>query len=267
MTRQHGKSRNARPPRTSRTGSVGSSTSSRRSTARATSLVSTVPSRHQGHDQGPPAEQSNCRTSYSVIQEGDLAVEHNDVCDDTLNEIIMAVDMTPRGTIGCCYYIAREEKLYFMEDIQIGDVDIVSTRVFGPNEYKQLFVNTILVRTSVEPTVVLLSAKVDDAVIDSFDPGMNGSESASGDNDPFRLPFLLENRPPSEFYYEAAKSKLMTLNLGEDSGPQVRFCVPGDHLNGLEEDRVHGSQGLLLRLAGMVDMESRVTVCIGKLHT
>lgn len=40
----------------------------------------------------------------------------------------MAVDMTPRGTVGCCYYVAREEKLYFMEDVQIGDADIVDTR-------------------------------------------------------------------------------------------------------------------------------------------
>jgi DNA mismatch repair protein MSH5 len=42
----------------------------------------------------------------------------------------MAVDLTPRGTVGCCYYVAKDEKLYFMEDIQFGEVDIVDSRKF-----------------------------------------------------------------------------------------------------------------------------------------
>ena len=45
--------------------------------------------------------------------------------DDTLNEIIMAVDVKSRGTVGCAYYIAREQKLYFMEDVKLGGPDIV----------------------------------------------------------------------------------------------------------------------------------------------
>jgi DNA mismatch repair protein MSH5 len=48
--------------------------------------------------------------------------------DDTFDEIVMAVDMTPRGAVGCCYYVARDEKLYFMEDIQLGDVNVVDGR-------------------------------------------------------------------------------------------------------------------------------------------
>jgi DNA mismatch repair protein MSH5 len=85
----------------------------------------------------------------------------------------------------------------------------------------------------------------------------------SGDNDQFRLPFLLEVRPPSEFYYEAARSKLVNLRHGEENGTRVRFSVPGelaaiDHLN---EESTVGQQGQLLRLAGWVDLESRSTVC------
>lgn len=53
--------------------------------------------------------------------------EHTDENDDLLNEIIMAVDMTPRGRVGCCYYVASEERLYFMEDIQCGHVDAVDS--------------------------------------------------------------------------------------------------------------------------------------------
>jgi len=55
--------------------------------------------------------------------------------DETLIEVIMAVDMTPRGTVGCCYYVARDEKLYFMEDIQCGDVDVIDSRGFFPSRY------------------------------------------------------------------------------------------------------------------------------------
>ncbi|KAF3043231.1 MutS protein msh5 [Didymella heteroderae] len=161
----------------------------------------------------------------------------------------MAVDMTPHGTVGCCYYVAREERLYFMEDLQIGDVDMVDT-----------------LKAFIDPTVILVSTRIDDAVIDRFDPEVRSGESASGTNDQFRLPFLLDVRPPSEFYYDSAKTKLMTLKLGEEAGVQVTFNVPGDHLGGYEAESTPGQQGQLLRLAGWVDTESRITVgCAGAL--
>ena len=37
----------------------------------------------------------------------------------------MAVDVTTRGTVGCAYYIAADEKLYFMEDVELGGPDVV----------------------------------------------------------------------------------------------------------------------------------------------
>jgi hypothetical protein len=165
--------------------------------------------------------------------------------DETLDEIIMAVDMTPRGTVGCCYYVARDEKLFFMEDIQLGDVDVVDA-----------------LRMFIDPTVVLVSTKIDDTVIDRFDPDAKSGGSLSRDNDQFRLSFLLEIRPPGEFYYETAKGKLVNLHLGEQDGTRVTFNVPRelatyDHVN---EESGAGQQGQLLRLAGWVDMESRVAV-------
>lgn len=47
--------------------------------------------------------------------------------DDTLNETIMAVDLKPRGTVGCSYYVARDETMYLMEDIEFGDVEVVDS--------------------------------------------------------------------------------------------------------------------------------------------
>ena len=87
--------------------------------------------------------QTGSRITPSHAQQGDLAAEHDDINDDTLGEVIMAVDMTPRGTVGCCYYVAREEKLYFMEDIQIGDADIVDTRRFGLNPNSKCHVDVL----------------------------------------------------------------------------------------------------------------------------
>jgi DNA mismatch repair protein MSH5 len=165
--------------------------------------------------------------------------------DDTINEVVMSVDLTTRGTVGCCYYIARDEKMFFMEDIQFGDVDVIEA-----------------LRMFIDPTVILVSTKIDDAVIDRFDPEARNSGSVSRDNDQFRLPFLLDVRPPSEFFYDAARSKLVNLHLGEHHGSRVSFNVPGELSanDRLDEDNIAGRQGQLLRLAGWIDIESRTTV-------
>ncbi|KAL8781285.1 MAG: hypothetical protein Q9194_000480 [Teloschistes cf. exilis] len=39
--------------------------------------------------------------------------------NDFLNETIMALDLRDRGTVGCAYYVAREEKLYMLEDVRM----------------------------------------------------------------------------------------------------------------------------------------------------
>lgn len=205
-------------------------------------------------------QQGSSHTTPSDVPQSDLAEQHDEVHDDTLSEIIMSVDMTPRGTVGCCYYVAREEKLYFMEDIQFSDVDIVDTRKLRPKHCKISPNYQLLVKTFIDPTVIIISTKVDDAVVERFDPEARGAESISDNNDQFRLPFLLDIRPASEFYYDAARSKIMALSLYGEGGPQVSFHVPGDHLGVHEGDGVHGQQGQLLRLEGWVDMESRVTV-------
>lgn len=53
----------------------------------------------------------------------------------------MAIDMKG-GTIGCCYYIAREEKLCLMQDVKFGGLDIVET-----------------LKLHVQPTRILISTR------------------------------------------------------------------------------------------------------------
>lgn len=40
----------------------------------------------------------------------------------------MAVDMKSRGIVGCAYYVAAEQKLYFMEDVELGGPEVVEAR-------------------------------------------------------------------------------------------------------------------------------------------
>lgn len=66
-------------------------------------------------------------SEHDVRPEDEADIEEREE-DDALNEVVMAVDLRERGTVGCCYYVAREEKLYFMEDVKHGGLDVIDTR-------------------------------------------------------------------------------------------------------------------------------------------
>ncbi|KAL1634726.1 hypothetical protein SLS56_002128 [Neofusicoccum ribis] len=160
----------------------------------------------------------------------------------------MAIDLKQRGTVGCAYYVAREEKLYFMEDMALGGLEAIDAL--------KLYIN---------PTVVLVSTKVDDAVLDRLDPERKSVGSIDGSHDQFALPYLLEVRPQAEFYYEPGRNKLGNLKIGTETGPNVTFTVPGDvQTGGYGGNEDVGRQENFLRLCGWVDLESRITVgCAG----
>lgn len=48
--------------------------------------------------------------------------------NDESGQVIMAVDLKERGTVGCCYYVAQEEQLRILGDIQLGGKDVIDTR-------------------------------------------------------------------------------------------------------------------------------------------
>ncbi|GAB7348558.1 hypothetical protein MBLNU459_g6949t1 [Dothideomycetes sp. NU459] len=196
-----------------------------------------------------PASTRTFETSERDIEEEDI--DH----DDSLNEIIMAVDMRDRGTVGCAYYVAAEEKLYFMEDVQLGGADII--------ESLRLFIN---------PTAILVSSRIDDTVLDKLDPERGSTDSVDGNSTTNGLPALCSPRPASDFSYDSAKNKLINLKLGDVDGPRVTSVMPGDVIAGggdvcddnEEEAAFAGRDGRLLRLSGWVDMDSRLTVgCAG----
>jgi len=79
------------------------------------------------------------------------------------------------------------------------------------------------------------------------------------------LPYALELRPKSELSYEAAKTKLASLRIGEADGPRISFVIPGDihAYDDYEEYDDGGNTGVqaqLLRFSGWVSMDSWLTV-------
>lgn len=56
--------------------------------------------------------------------ESDADVEEREQ-NDSLEDVVMAVDLRHQETVGCSYYVGREEKLYCMEDVKLGGLEIL----------------------------------------------------------------------------------------------------------------------------------------------
>ncbi|KAH6678282.1 muts domain V-domain-containing protein [Halenospora varia] len=162
---------------------------------------------------------------------------------DSLNEIIMAIDMKG-GTIGCAYYVAREEKLYLMQDIKFGGLEIVDT-----------------LKLHAQPTTIVISTRSEERFEEHLSKDARGIDRGGEASDDLGS-YVLDIRPTADFKYEAAKDKLVNMHLSADDAPDIIFKVPGDGLS--VEDDVAGRQGRLLRLAGWIDLDSWLTVgCAG----
>ena len=57
---------------------------------------------------------------------GDDIVSHE--AQDSLHEVVFALDFKKKDSVGCCYYVASEERLYVLSDIKHGNVDIIGSR-------------------------------------------------------------------------------------------------------------------------------------------
>lgn len=90
------------------------------------------PSRALGPS-GPISASSSTSSRGKELDLGEALVEqrgeHNQRDDngdsEDLSEVVMAVNLTDRGTVGCAYYVARTETLYFMEEMRMGNAEVV----------------------------------------------------------------------------------------------------------------------------------------------
>ncbi len=98
---------------------------------------------------------------------------------DAMNEVILAIDMRDRGTIGCAYYVAREEKLCLMEDIKMAGLDIIDT-----------------LKLHAEPTLILISTRSDEKLEDHLAKdarGIDRGDEASKKPSPLHVMTDLSN--------------------------------------------------------------------------
>jgi len=74
-------------------------------------------------------DQRTIRSDRASFRNGSVESRPNDdENDDSLIEIVAAFNVRDRGTVGCAYYVAREEKLYCMEDVKMGGIEVVDSR-------------------------------------------------------------------------------------------------------------------------------------------
>lgn len=96
--------------------------------------------------------------------------------DDDFDMVVMAIDVRGRGKVGCSYYVAREEKLYLMEDISLGGLEIVDLR--RPCTYFSKWRSRRLaVKIHIEPTVILVSSRADESIDEHLNPTRMGESS------------------------------------------------------------------------------------------
>jgi DNA mismatch repair protein MSH5 len=128
------------------------------------------------------------------------------------------------------------------------------------------------VKLFIDPTVIIISTRCNEELINKLDPEMaNSRDPVAGEKnaDTTCLPYLLECRPNAEFGYDTSRKKLVNLRVGQPDGPRVTFVVPGDVLpraasRTVDDFEQSDRQGQLLRLSGWINLESRLTVgCAG----
>lgn len=60
---------------------------------------------------------------------------HDNVIDELQDHVVMAFEKLPNGRIGCAYYIAHQELLYCMQDIERGEQEVFEN--CEPNNARQ----------------------------------------------------------------------------------------------------------------------------------
>lgn len=122
-----------------------------------------VPQRTQVHSSHshPHLHHQTPRTSAaSQVQDGHT--HEQDELDENLEQVVMAIDMQQKGTIGCAYYIAREEKLYCLQDMASASLDAIETCLPPQGSLRDPVHadQNVSVKVDIQPTLLLLSPRV-----------------------------------------------------------------------------------------------------------
>lgn len=94
--------------------------------------------RLQGHSSTPS------RTAPPTAHQLDAEIRAEEAEDDSLDHVIMAIDIRDRETVGCAYYIARQQSLICMEDAIGGGKEVLDR-----------------LKLDIQPTILLVSPRID----------------------------------------------------------------------------------------------------------
>ena len=108
-----------------RSSSVARSSSTHPSTGYAQKRLILVPQRQRGNAVTQSASEASGPLPEINVVSRQNTVDNEDEPDVPINEVVMALDMRERGTIGCCYYVAAKEALYLMADIKSTGLEVV----------------------------------------------------------------------------------------------------------------------------------------------
>jgi DNA mismatch repair protein MSH5 len=133
-----------------------SSTASRQESGRSTPLASfkrpaKAPEgqrkRHKPHDPIHRLEGNSNAPSQAAAPTADqldAEIRAEEAEDESLDLVIMAVDIRDRETVGCAYYVARHQSLMCMEDVAAGGKEVLD-----------------MLKLDIQPTVLLVSPRID----------------------------------------------------------------------------------------------------------
>ena len=138
-----------------------------------------------------------------VARENGIEGEQED--DSDPDEVIMCVDMRERGTVGCCYYECSTGSLHLVEDIQCGGLEVIDTREYACTKITCAWTDEEIVKLHIQPTVVILSMRVEETVEQYFDPDGRSRGSINGDGTDMKAHMM----------------------------PQLTLCAPGQVINSL----------------------------------
>lgn len=140
---------------------------------------STAPSSRVGSALRHSRLSSVAASVVDVARENGIEEEQEE--DGDPDEVIMCVDMRERGTVGCCYYESSTGSLHLVEDIQCGGMEVIDTCEYACAKTICAWTNEEIVKLHIQPTVVILSMRVDETVEQYFDPDGRSRGSINGD--------------------------------------------------------------------------------------
>jgi DNA mismatch repair protein MSH5 len=164
---------------------------------------------------------------------------------DSLDEVIMAIDMKRDGKIGAAYYNAMDETLVLEEDIPMGGIEAVET---------------LLLR--VQPTSIIIPNRAPTELVEFLERDAhrsNDNESGYGGQGAY----ILRNIASSQFDYDTSKDMLASLDIGPSKpDPVVIIGTNEESATSISSSKHHR----LMRLAEKVNLDSCLAVgCAGAL--